>query len=215
MVPQQAASDAVTNPAAKSPETGFTLLELLVVLIVLGLLVVGLTQGVRAGLAMWGAQTRRVGETSELDAAARILRILLTGIAATPSGAANPGATGATEFQGRPDSLAFVGNLPNGLGSSRRAEIKIELRGERLVLTWTPRRHELSSAPPPAPVETELMRWVERLDLAYWGSPAPGQPPGWQSQWDGPGLPELVSLRLGFAQGDRRRWPDLIATPQL
>src|SRR5215472_13895039 len=178
-VPQQAASDAVTNPAAKCPETGFTLLELLVVLVVLGLLVVGLTQGVRAGLAMWGAQTRRVGETSELDAAARILRILLTGIGANPSGAANPGATGATEFEGRPDSLAFVGNLPNGLGSSRRAEIKIELRGER-------------------------------LDLAYWGSPAPVQPPGWQAQWDGPGLPELVRFRLGFAQGDRRRWPDLI-----
>jgi len=206
----------VTNHGAKGRQSGFTLLEVLVVLVVLGLLVVGLTQGVRAGLAMWGAQTARVGETSQLDATARILRILLTGIAANPSGGVNPGAAGTTaEFEGRADSLAFVGDLPNGLGSSRRAEIKIELRGERLVLTWTPRRHELSSAPPPAPVETELMRWVERLDLAYWGSPAPGQPPGWQSQWDGPGLPELVRLRLGFAQGDRRRWPDLIAAPQL
>jgi general secretion pathway protein J len=206
----------VTNPGAKRPETGFTLLELLVVLVVLGLLVVGLTQGVRAGLAMWEAQTRRVGETSELDAAARILRILLTGIAANPSAGVNPGAVGATpEFEGRTDSLAFVGDLPDGLGSSRRAEIKIELRGERLVLTWTPRRHELSSAPPPKPVETELMRRVEHLDLAYWGSPAPGQPAGWQAQWDGPGRPELIRLRLGFAKGDRRRWPDLIAAPQL
>ena len=206
----------MTNPAAKCPETGFTLLELLVVLVVLGLLVVGLTQGVRAGLAMWDAQARRVGETSELDATARILRNLLTGIAANPSGGVNPGAAGtAAEFEGRADKLAFVGDLPNGLGSSRRAEIKIELHGERLALSWTPHRHELSSAPPPKPVETELMRRVERLDLAYWGSPAPGQPPGWQAQWDGPGLPELIRLRLGFAQGDRRRWPDLIAAPQL
>lgn len=201
---------------AKGLQTGFTLLEVLVVLVVMGLLVVGLTQGVRAGLTMWDAQTRRVGETSELDAAARILRILLTGIAANPSGGASPGAAGTTvEFEGRPDSLACVGDLPTGLGSSRRAEIKIELRGERLVLTWTPHRHELSSAPPPKPVETELMRGVARLDLSYWGSPAPGEPPGWQAQWDGPGLPELIRLRLGFAQRDRRRWPDLIAALQL
>jgi general secretion pathway protein J len=201
---------------AKAQQTGFTLLEVLVVLVVLGLLVVGLTQGVRAGLTMWDAQTRRVGETSELDAAARILRILLTGIAANPSGGVSPGAAGtAAEFEGRPDSLAFVGDLPTGIGSTRRAEIKIELRGARLVLSWTPRRHELSSTPPPKPVETELMRGVERLDLAYWGSPAPGQPPGWQGQWDGPGMPELVRVRLGFAKGDRRRWPDLIAAPQL
>jgi general secretion pathway protein J len=206
----------VANRGAKAQQTGFTLLEVLVVLVVLGLLVVGLTQGVRAGLAMWDAQTRRVGETSELDATARILRNLLAGIAANPAGGVNPGAAGTTAgFEGRPDSLAFVGDLPNGLGSTRRAEIKIELRGERLVLSWTPRRHELSSAPPPEPVQTELIRGVERLDLAYWGSPAPGQPSGWQAQWDGPGLPELVRVRLGFAKGDRRRWPDLIAASQL
>jgi general secretion pathway protein J len=206
----------VANRGAKGQQTGFTLLEMLVVLVVLGLLVVGLTQGVRAGLTMWDAQTRRVGETSELDAAARILRILLTGIAANPSGGISPGAAGTTaEFEGRPDSLAFVGDLPTGIGSTRRAEIKIELRRERLVLSWTPRRHELSSAPPPKPVETELMGGVERLDLAYWGSPAPGQPPGWQAQWESTGIPELVRVRLGFAKGDRRRWPDLIAASHL
>ena len=206
----------MATPGAKARQTGFTLLEVLVVLVVLGLLVVGLTQGVRAGLTMWDAQTRRVGETSELDAAARILRILLTGIAANPSGGISPGGAGTTaEFEGRPDSLAFVGDLPTGIGSTRRAQIKIELRRERLVLSWTPRRHELSSAPPPKPVETELMGRVERLDIAYWGSPAPGQPPGWQTQWDGPGLPDLVRVRLGFAKGDRRRWPDLIAASQL
>ncbi len=146
----------MTNRSRRHPQTGFTLLEVLVALVVLGFLVVGLTQGVRAGLAMWDAQTRRVGETSELDAAARILRILLTGIAASPSGGVNPGAAGTTEIEGRPDSLAFVGDLPNGLGASRRAEIKLELRQGRLVLRWTPRRHELSSAPPPEPLETEL-----------------------------------------------------------
>ena len=70
---------------APGRQSGFTLLEMLVVVIVLGLLMVGLTQGVRAGMALWGAQQRRVGETAELDASARVLRILLTGIAAAPA----------------------------------------------------------------------------------------------------------------------------------
>jgi general secretion pathway protein J len=194
--------------------TGFTLLEMLVVLAVLGLLVVGLTQGVRASLTLWGAQTRRIGETGELDAGARILRTLLSGISASPSGGLAPGPAGSTEIKGGPDSLAFIGDLPTGLGTTRRANITLELRQGRLVLRWTPRRHELTSVPAPEPIETEVIRGVERLDLAYWGSPSPDQPAGWQTQWDGPEIPELIRLRLGFAKGDRRRWPDLIAAPQ-
>jgi general secretion pathway protein J len=196
-------------------QTGFTLLEVLVALVVLGFLVIGLTNGVRTGLKMWGAQASRVGQTSELDAAARILRTILTGMVASPSGGVNPTAAGNAEIEGAPDSLAFVGDLPDGLGASRRADIKLELHQGKLVLRWTPRRHELSTAPPPEPVETELIGGVEHLSLAYWGAPGPGQPSGWQSQWDGPGIPELVRVRLTFGEGDRRRWPDLIAAPQL
>jgi len=191
-------------------QTGLTLLEMLVVLVVLGLLVVGLAQGVRSGLTMWDAQTRRVSETGELDAVARILRTLLSELPASPS----VGTAGSTEIKGRQDSFEFVGDLPTGLGDTRRANITIELSQGRLVLRWTPRRHELSSAPPPQPTETELLGRIDRLDLAYWGAPVTGQPAAWQTQWDGTEIPELIRLRLGFAQGDRRRWPDLMAGPQ-
>jgi len=194
-------------------QSGFTLLELLVALVVLGLLVVGLTQGVRAGLTMWGAQTRRLGETGELDAGARVLRMLLSGISARPSGGIVPGAR-PTKLEGRPDSLIFVGDLPTGLGTTRRANITLERVQDRLVLRWTPRRHELSAAPVPEPIETELIRGVERLDFAYWGSSSANQPAGWQAQWDSYNVPELIRVRLGFAKGDRRRWPDLIAATQ-
>src|SRR6516164_2899980 len=195
-------------------QSGFTLLELLVALIVLGLLVVGLTQGVRAGLTMWGAQTRRIGETGELDAGARALRVLLAGISVPPAGVVGRGATGTTKLEGRSDSLAFVGDLPTGLGTTRRANITLELVQERLVLRWTPHRHELTTAPAPEPIETELIRGVAHLDFAYWGSPSADQPASWQAQWDGFNIPELIRVRLAFGKGDRRRWPDLIAAPQ-
>ena len=195
-------------------QSGFTLLELLVALVVLGFLVVGLTQGVRAGLAMWGAQTRRVGETGELDAGARALRVLLGGIFVPPAGVVGRGNARTTKLEGRSDSLAFVGDLPTGLGTTRRANITLELVQERLVLRWTPHRHELTTAPEPEPIETELIRGVAHLDFAYWGSPSADQPASWQAQWDSSNIPELIRVRLAFGKGDRRRWPDLIAAPQ-
>ena len=192
---------------------GFTLLEMLVVVTVLGFLIIGLTQGVRTGLTLWEAQSRRVGETAELDAAARILRALLSGIAPSPSVGPTGGA-GGLELKGSAASLAFVGDLPTGLGTTQRADITLELSRGRLVLRWTPHRHELSTAAASPPTETELVGNVERLDLAYWGTPPSGQETGWQAQWDGPAIPELIRVRLVFSANDRRRFPDLIAAPQ-
>ena len=104
--------------------------------------------------------------------------------------------------------------MPTGLGTAQHADITLELRQGRLVLRWTPHRHEVTTAPVRPPSETELLGGIERLDLAYWGSPSPEQPASWLPQWDGPAIPELIRLRLGFARGDRRRFPDLIAAPQ-
>lgn len=192
---------------------GFTLLEMLVVVTVLGFLIIGLTQGVRTGLTLWEAQSRRVGETAELDAAARILRALLSGIAPSPSVGPTGGA-GGLELKGSAASLAFVGDLPTGLGTTQRADITLELSRGRLVLHWTPHRHELSIAAVSPPTETELVGNVERLDLAYWGTSSSGQETGWQAEWDGPAIPELIRVRLVFSANDRRRFPDLIAAPQ-
>jgi general secretion pathway protein J len=202
------------NQRAFRHQAGFTLLEMIVVVAVLGLLIIGLTQGVRAGLTMWGAQSRRTGETAELDAAARILRTLLSGIAPSPTAGFGPGAAGSPALKGTADSFSFVGDLPTGLGTTQRAEITLTLSRGRLVLRWTPHRHELSVAPAPEPTETELVRSVDHLELAYWGSPSPDQAAGWRTQWDGPAIPELIRVRLVLGKDDRRRFPDLIAAPQ-
>lgn len=202
------------NQRAFGRQAGFTLLEMIVVVAVLGLLMVGLTQGVRAGLTLWDAQSRRTGETAELDAAARVLRTLLSGIAPSPSAGFGPGTAGSQQLKGTADSFSFVGDLPTGLGTTQRADITLTLSRGRLVLRWTPHRHELSTAPAPEPTETELVRSVGHLVLAYWGSPSPDQAAGWRDQWDGPAIPELIRIRLVLGKDDRRRFPDLIAAPQ-
>jgi general secretion pathway protein J len=83
-------------------------------------------------------------------------------------------------------------------------------RAQRLVLRWTPYLHARRLGPPPAPEESELLRGVERVEIAYWSAAAGG---GWLPAWTRAELPDLVRFRLVFARGDRRRWPDIVTAP--
>ena len=205
---------ASTIPEHRS-QGGFTLLEMLVALTVLGFLVIGLNQGVHTGLGLWNMQARRTGEVAELASTVRVIRMLLTGIPVAPAAVINPGSPPlAISLDGTPDRLAFVGDLPTGLGTTRRADITLVLQGDRLVLTWTPHRPELAGAAQ-ASMDTALLRGIASLQFAYFGAPEPGSPPGWLAQWEGPAIPGLIRVRLSFSKGDTRRWPDLIVAPQM
>lgn len=194
---------------------GFTLLELVVALTVFGFLLIALTRGVQSGLDIWNMQARQVNKTWDLDNSSRLLRRLLTQIPVAPAASINPGSPPvAISFSGAADQLAFVGELPSGLGSDRRADITLHLVGKRFVIGWMPHRHELAAASAAAK-DNEILNGVERVEFAYWGLPSPGAPPTWLTAWDGPSLPDLVRIRVALAKGDPRHWPDLIVAPRL
>ena len=204
---------AMTRAHPGDRQSGFTLLEMLVALVVLGLLVVGLSQGVRAGLALRQAQERHLADTAELDATMRLLRTILTRLPVAADGNRLIAPMGGDGFSGGPDHVSFVGDLPTGLGPIRRAEMTLHLRNRQLVLSWAPHRHVYSPAAPP-PTDAVLLHGVARLELAYWGAAVPGEETGWQERWDGSAAPDLIRVRLNFDKGDLRRWPDLIAAPR-
>src|SRR6266849_3562604 len=171
---------AMVNRSDRDRQAGFTLLEILVALAVLGFLFIGLSQGARTGFALWNWQTHRVGETEELDATARVLRSLLTSIPILPITATET-APQAIAIKGYADRLDFVGELPTGLGATRQADVTLALRAGRLVLSWAPHRHERVGAPPVVPTETELIRGVAHLELAYLGANPSMHPLGWHT----------------------------------
>jgi general secretion pathway protein J len=192
-------------------QSGFTLLELLVALVVLGFLMVGLAEGVRAGLDLRGAQTRRLDRTADLDASMRLLRNLISDLPVVPGGNRLIATEAGAGIKGEPDRLSFVGELPTGIGTTRLADMTLYVDHARLTLAWQPHRHVRLPGPPAPPIRTVLLDGVEKLRLAYWDPPAPGQPAAWSREWQAPVAPELIRIGLVFAANDPRRWPDLIA----
>lgn len=188
-------------------QAGFTLLEVLVALVLLGLLLGGLAQGVRFGLTAWQAQERQTVAADNLDAIDRALRLLVQGMEA---------GTGQSQVNGTGEQITFIGRLPAAVLAGRRADMTLSMAPQgRLILSWRPHRHERAFGPPPRPTETPLIDGLDRLEIAYWRKAAPGILGGWVDRWDQPGLPGLVRFRLIFPPGDRRHWPEIVAAPMV
>lgn len=183
-------------------EAGFTLLELLVGLVVLGFILAGLSQGVRYGLRAADAQARLVDRSGELDSVDRALRRLLT--------EADPGRTrDGPALEGTEGRVGFVSVLPEAVTGFAGQQVDVALgvdAAHRLVLRWTPHLHAKRLGPVPAPREAEIMRGVERIELAYWKD-------GWRATWGENTMPALVRLRVVFPAGDLRHWPDIVVAP--
>ncbi|MEA2729000.1 MAG: ral secretion pathway protein, partial [Acetobacteraceae bacterium] len=143
---------------------GFTLLEVLVALTVMGLLLIGLVQASRFALLVWDRQTRVLAQNEELDAVDRVLRRLV--VQARPGSEWEP-----LVFAGTAHSVTFTSIVPLRTAGflTQRADVELVVDGaHRLVLLWTPHLHAIRVGRPPPAVATEILQGVERLELAYW-----------------------------------------------
>ena len=186
---------------------GFTLLEVLVALVVLGFLMAGLAGGVHLGMQAWNAQDRAIAVHGDLDAVDRALRGLIE--------QADPGdPTHAAGVAGDASRLVLETRLPTASDRAVDAALLVDAR-HRLVLRWTPHRFGRPIGPPPPPQDTELLDGVHSVQFAYWprGGPNGKGGGGWQGAWDSPDPPALVRVRLLFTD-TARHWPDIVAAPE-
>jgi prepilin-type N-terminal cleavage/methylation domain-containing protein len=171
---------------------GFTLLEPLIVIAILGLILVAMTSGVRFAGQAWEAQERRSNRQGDLDAVQNVLRELM--------------ASGTT-FQGDAASLRFVSVLPRAIARGGLYDVELRSSANRLLFSW--KQHFKGPALTAPPTEIELIKGVTGFELTYYVPPS-----GWQHVLkDGMRPPALVRVNLQLGEG--RTWPPLVVAPMI
>ena len=182
----------------KAREAGFTLLEMLVALVVFGLVMAGVAQTMRFGLAAFNASGTR-GMAPENLASLDMALTRMIGEALPDS------------LHGEPGGLSFTTLLPRGAGLGgglADAAIRMGADGD-LILLYRPHPPGPPLVPLP-PAQTEILaRDVTGFSLSYYGARR-RQAPAWSGSWLEAAPPLL--LRLHMRQGDRD-WPDLVIAP--
>jgi general secretion pathway protein J len=188
--------------------TGFTLLEILVALAVLGILFAGLAQGSRFVSLAWDRHARLIEQNADLDTVDRILRSIIE--RAKPGSKWEP-----LEFVGTAHTVAFTSILPAPIVEfpSRRVDVELGVdASHRLLLVWTPHLHAVRVGRPPRALTTEILEGVARLELSYWPAAQGGS---WTTVWRDSAPPHLVRIRIIFSDANHPQWPDILAAPML
>nr|WP_315488457.1 prepilin-type N-terminal cleavage/methylation domain-containing protein [uncultured Rhodoferax sp.] len=205
---------------APQTQRGFTLLELLISLTLLGLILVLLFGGLRLSVRSWDSVQRQVDNLNSVRSVESFLRREMERIQPYRWKAA-PGPRFA--FVGERHKLNFVAPLPSRIGAGGLYAIALELEqtstGRRV--TWKhmpidPSMRDFSSLEPMKEMQlvgTELNS-VDDIWLSYFGRETEAAAPRWVERWDSVvTMPQLIRIKVRFADGSE--WPDFVVAPML
>jgi len=195
----------MTTAAGRS--AGFTLVEVLVALLVLGLILSGLAGGTHLGLAALGAQSRAVAEGGNLEPVDRALRRIVEHIT-LPGDRRKPGLVGDARGFACLTSMPTAAGAEDTVHPAARVDAFVATDGaHQLVLRWSPHLHADRTAPRPPLAEEVLLQRIDRFEVSYLSPDRSG----WMRSWNRTDLPALIRIQLLFKPGDPRHWPPIIA----
>lgn len=201
------------NPIRRSQ--GFTLLELLIGMTLVGFILSLLFAGLNLGTRSWEAGEQRMVTSSRQ---AVVVDFIRRAIEQTYPLRWRVGEEDRLAFAGEAESLRFVGTVAMHEGASGNHLIALDLvdgeTGRDLVMRW---QLPDPGAPGFEPIEQAepkvLIKAVQDMALAYFGAQSETEDPAWHDQWiDQKTPPELIRLQLTMENGET--WPDIVAAPR-
>jgi general secretion pathway protein J len=190
------------------PDEGFTLIEVIAALLVLGFVLAGLAQATRFGMNAWSLETRLADHASELERVDRTLRLLIEQACAPVGGDDKP-------FAGQEHRMVFITTLPAEPATDpiRRAQVALGVDdAHHLVLRWQPQPNAVLIGNKPEQHEIILADGLERIDLAYRQAGADGGK--WSKTWTDGNLPALVQIHFVLSN-KKHKWPDIAVATML
>lgn len=205
-------------PVDGDARAGFTLLELLIAITLLGLLMATLFGGLQLGARVWERGEARLDQSARLQVVQNFLHDRL--VQSYPLDVVDDRTSRrALAFEGSSDALRFVTLMPEHLGTGFVefvVAVGDQVDTKQLIVQWRP--FDVSK-PLPQAADAELqvkvlLERIEDLEISYYGAPSRNLPAAWYEEWrEASVLPQLVRIRLSFAPADLRHWPDLIVHP--
>ncbi len=201
-----------------STQRGFTLLELLISLSLLGLILVLLFGGLRLSVRSWDSVQKKVDTLNSVRSVESFLRREMEGIYPYRWKAGVPQRFA---FVGERHKLHFVAPLPSRIGGGGLYAVALELEqtGNGRRLTWKhlpvdPSMQDFSTLAPVKEMQlvgAELNE-VEDIWLSYFGRETDAVAPRWVDRWDSVAtMPLLIRIQVRFADGSE--WPDFVVAP--
>lgn len=201
----------MNRPTANPGDSGFTLLEMLVVLALLSLLLAVLTSTIYLGI---NARARVTAVTLDAQDFAGFRRIITEKLEyAYPEWISNAQSSN-VDFTGTTAHLNFLGPAleTQGAGFSRYDISLARENGHRAILLQT--AYDEGGGGPP--LVSHFASGLAGLSIKYFGFPRDGGAKTWQSEWIMRStLPALIAIDVSFPKGDRRSWPEIVIHPAI
>lgn len=203
---------------------GFTLLEVLVAITLLGMIMVMAYQGLRTGARSTAQGEAAIERVNRLRLSQEFLRGQLS--RALPMTIEQDDTLGAVVFEGGPEIMRFVAPMPGYLSYGGPYVQTLSLArgngGER-ALVFDHRilqyGEEAERAPDPS-AERDPVKLLDGIRDAEFSYLEPGETrddePVWVDEWRAlDRLPLLVRIRLEMREDSRIQWPELVVAPRV
>jgi general secretion pathway protein J len=196
-------------------EAGFTLLELLISMTLLGLLMVVVLGGLRFGARAWERNEAHTTATDDVRQAQALLRREIS--RAYPLFLMDQAhlENRHVDFDGSEESMSFLAPAPGALAEAGRARITLTRAAHngKTALVFSAVQELASDNRPYSEV---LVKGLRSLDFSYFGADVPKEAPSWRTSWSNEkALPQLVRVHAVFPDGDARTWPEFVVAPRV
>jgi general secretion pathway protein J len=198
-------------------EAGFTLVELLVAMTLLGLLTILVLGGVKIAIRTWAKTHDDIAEATDLWAVENLLRRTIADT--DPVFATLHGDDRIIDFEGESTALSLLAPLPQAIAPGVMARMRFFLlpdgQSQALIMAWRANLPAAASGEMLREDKVKLLDRVRAMQLDYFGPGEAGGPAVWQSSWTGrTRLPNLIRIRVERDDSAAPNWPELVAEPR-